>query len=46
MNGLTLELVARAFTLTAVSMSVLFIFAVTCVALSICLINKFGEDDG
>ncbi len=40
------DIVIRALTLTTVSLSVLFIGAVTCVAISICLINKFGEDDG
>lgn len=45
MNSVTLEHVARALSLTVVSVSVLFIGAVTCVAISICVVNKFGEDD-
>lgn len=40
------DIVIRALSLTAVSVSVLFVGAVICVAISILLINKFGEDDG
>jgi hypothetical protein len=43
MNSVTLDHAAYALALTVGAMSLLFIGAVACVAISIYLINKFGE---
>lgn len=45
MNSVTLDHVSYALSLTVGAMSILFVGAVTCVAVSILLINKFGEND-